>query len=136
MNPAKPITAPRLLLTALLLALSPFSWAISPQTEQEIQHLLTYIAAADCEFERNGDTKSPAQAHAHIELKYGNTRKYISSTEDFIKYAASESSWTGRPYKVRCNGVEQTTSVWLNAELKRLRATEPAAALPAKPRTP
>lgn len=136
MNPAQPFSAPRLLLTALLLTLSPISWAISPQTEQEIDQLLAYIGAADCEFERNGDTKTPAQAQAHIELKYGNTRKYISSTEDFIKYAASESSWTGRPYKVRCNGVEQTTSVWLNAELQRLRAAKTPAALPAKPGTP
>lgn len=111
----------------LLVLLAPCAWAISPQTEQEIDQLIAYIAAADCEFERNGDTVSPAKARSHIELKYGNTRKYINSTEDFIKYAASESSWTGRPYKVRCNGVEQNTSVWLNAELQRLRAAQNAA---------
>jgi hypothetical protein len=129
--PSAPAPAPsrcqQLLFGLLLIGFATPGWAISPQTEREIVPLLAYIAAANCEFERNGDTRTPAEAHSHIEMKYRHTRNDISSTEDFIKYAATESSWTGLPYKVRCDGVVQNTSVRLLAELQRIRsATTPS----------
>ena len=105
----------------MLLCHIPLAWAVPPQTEREIDQLLDYIGSSDCEFERNGSTVTPARARSHIELKYGNTRRYIDNSEDFIKYAATRSSLTGRAYQVRCNGVEQPTAAWLQTALERIR---------------
>ena len=106
---------------ALLISLPLLSWAISPQTEREIDQLLDFIGNSSCEFERNGSTYTAAKARAHIELKYGNTRKYIESSEDFIKYAATKSSFTGRAYMIRCDGVTQATAQWLQQALIAIR---------------
>jgi len=116
--------------TALVMLLfqAATSWAITPQTEQEIDQLLAFIGNSACQFERNGSTHTAIKARSHIELKYGNTRKYIDSTEDFIKYAATKSSFTGRPYMIRCNGKEQPTARWLLDELAHIRSNKAAAA--------
>ena len=42
---------------------------------------------------------------------------YIDTSEDFIKYAASQSSFTGRPYRVRCGTSDETTASWLTQAL-------------------
>lgn len=114
---------PQALLLILLLQL-PTAFAIDANTEQEIDILIDYIGNSSCEFERNGSTVTPAKARAHIELKYGNTRSFIDSTDDFIDYAATKSSLSGRAYKVRCDGVEQPTAQWLREALKRIRNGE------------
>jgi hypothetical protein len=54
--------------------------------------------------------------------KYLVTGNQIITTEDFIEKAATKSSFTGEPYKVRCNGGATVTSnQWLRAELAQLR---------------
>jgi hypothetical protein len=87
----------------------------------EIDHLLHYIEAADCTFDRNGTMYDPHAAAAHIRKKYAYARRWIESAEDFIRYAATESSMSGRPYAVICDGVETPTADWLTDELNRFR---------------
>ena len=55
-------------------------------------------------------------------LDYLLDKDLIDSPEQFIKRGASESSFSGEPYRVRCQGAEQLSAEWLNAELKRLRS--------------
>jgi len=98
--------------------------AVPPETEREITQLLDFIGSSSCEFERNGTTYTPIEARSHIELKYRNTRGYIDNSEDFIKYAATKSSFSGRTYTIRCGEQEQTTATWLQQALKRIRAGE------------
>jgi hypothetical protein len=88
---------------------------------QEINHLLQYIESSGCIFIRNGKESTPVEARAHIQKKYDYFRNRVKNTEDFIKYAATKSTISGKPYKVRCNGRETRNADWLHTELDKLR---------------
>lgn len=88
---------------------------------QEINHLLQYIESSGCMFIRNSKESTPAEARAHIQKKYDHFRDRVKTTEDFIKYAATKSTISGKPYKVRCNGQETRTADWLHTELEKFR---------------
>ena len=94
---------------------------------QEIAHLLTFVADSGCTYVRNGKQYDATEAREHIERKYDYIRERISTTEQFIQYAATESSMSGQPYSVICSGQEEPSADWLNRELARYRATMPAA---------
>ena len=89
--------------------------------EQEIDHLLRYIETSGCTFSRNGTNHDSRDAGTHIRKKYAYATRWIRSTEDFIRYAATKSSTSGRPYLVICDGVEVPTAEWLADELTRFR---------------
>jgi hypothetical protein len=96
----------------------------STSVQIEVNFLLGYLEASGCEFYRNGtwhDSKA-AQAHLRDKYKYVVTRNLVNTTEQFIDRAASESSLSGQPYKVRCNGgAEVASKQWLRDELARFR---------------
>lgn len=115
-------TASALMLGLLLV---PIARAEPPASVQmEVNFLLGYIEGSGCEFYRNGtwhDSKT-AQAHLRDKYKYLVARNLINTTEDFIEWAATESSFSGQPYEVRCNGGATVTSnQWLRDELARFR---------------
>ena len=94
------------------------------ETKKEILHLFEYLEKSNCEFYRNGSWYNPDEAVQHIKKKYNYLikRGLINSTEQFIDRAASGSSISGKPYKVRCDRVEPIeTSIWFTEELKRFR---------------
>jgi hypothetical protein len=91
-------------------------------TQDEIQHLLQFVENSGCEFERNGKVYDSAEARSHIEKKYDYVRSYVDETEDFIRYAATESSISGRKYHVICGDRKLTSADWLHGELQRYRA--------------
>jgi len=108
------------------LLLVPVARAEPPTNVQiEINFLLGYIEGSGCAFYRNGtwhDSKT-AQAHLRSKYKYLAAGNLINTTEDFIERAATESSFSGQPYAVRCNGGAAVPSgQWLRAELARFRA--------------
>lgn len=117
------LTMGSVLMLGLLLV--PAARAEPPTNVQiEVNFLLGYVEGAGCEFYRNGtwhDSKA-AQAHLRDKYKYFVARNLINTTEDFIERAATESSFSGQPYKVRCNGGAPVTSnQWLRDELARFR---------------
>jgi hypothetical protein len=117
------LTTGSVLMLGLLLA--PAARAEPPTNVQiEVNFLLGYVEGSGCDFYRNGtwhDSKA-AQAHLRDKYKYLVTGNQIITTEDFIEKAATKSSFTGEPYKVRCNGGATVTSnQWLRAELAQLR---------------
>ena len=61
------------------------------------------------------------EARAHIRRKYDHIKDRVNSTEDFIRYAASESSMSGKKYHATCNGQTITSGEWLSKELERYR---------------
>jgi len=65
------------------------------------------------------------QAQDHLRKKYDYlaARDRIVTAEDFIEKAASESSFSGIPYEIRCGGECTTvaTSIWLLGILARYR---------------
>jgi hypothetical protein len=89
---------------------------------REIHHLLQYIENAGCSFIRNNKAYEGAEARAHIQKKYDYFKARIKTTDDFITLAATKSSMSGKPYKVRCNDREISCAEWLNAELQMFRS--------------
>lgn len=89
--------------------------------QSEIDHLMQAIETSGCTFERNGYSHDGQEASAHIRKKYAYVKRKVTSTEDFIRYAATQSSVSGRPYQVTCDGIEMPTAEWLVQELARFR---------------
>ncbi|WP_455207024.1 DUF5329 family protein [Kaarinaea lacus] len=89
--------------------------------ESEISHLLSYIENSPCSFIRNGTTHNGADAKEHIVKKYNYFKERINSAEQFIEYAATKSTMSGKKYKVQCAGKEYLTAQWLHDELKKYR---------------
>lgn len=98
-----------------------------PAIRAEIDGLMSRMKASGCQFERNGSWHRAADAQAHLtrKLEYiEKRRETLASTEQFIEAAASKSSFTGKPYRVKCGGGAALPSRdWLNRELKALRAS-------------
>jgi Family of unknown function (DUF5329) len=93
--------------------------------QREVNLLLSYIGGSGCEFYRNGTWSDSKKAQTHLRDKYNYlvAGNQINTTEDFIERAATESSLSGQPYKVRCNGSAPVSSKqWLRDELTRIRA--------------
>jgi len=111
------------MLLSLLPVLSMLSMAADTQTE--IDHLLTYLTESGCTYVRNGSEHSASEAVEHILKKYRYFEDDIDTTEQFIELSASESTFTGRDYLIRCPGQpEQPSRDWLLAELQRYRQQE------------
>jgi hypothetical protein len=109
-------------LIILMTFMVPCMAAANPDnTDLEIQHLMAYIAGAECRFIRNGKEYGPEAARKHIQKKYEYARNWIKTTEDFIQTVASKSSMSGKPYKIRCKEQTMLCADWLGAELKRFR---------------
>ena len=97
----------------------------STKVQIEVNFLLGFVEGSGCDFYRNGtwhDSKA-AQAHLRDKYRYLVANDMIHTTEEFIERAATESSFSGQPYEVRCHGGAMLTSnQWLRKELARVRA--------------
>src|SRR3954467_2627553 len=86
---------------------SPIAGAEPPvKVQNEVSFLLGYIAGSGCEFYRNGTwyTSRKAVSHLRDKYKYLSDNNLVSTTEQFIERGASESSFSGKPYQIRCSG--------------------------------
>ena len=92
--------------------------------EADIQYLLDYVAGSGCTFIRNGSENDPEAAADHLRLKYSRGKRYFDTAEQFIDRLASESSWTGKKYKINCSGEISASGVWLHEALDKHRALE------------
>lgn len=108
-----------LLVMILLMAASPARAA--EHYDAEVQYLLDYVARSGCVFVRNGSEHDAADAADHLRLKYRRGGKYVGSAEHFIDRLATESSWTGKPYTVTCDGVTHLSGEWLHQALDAYR---------------
>lgn len=103
--------------------------APSAQAERETEQLIQALGSSSCQFERNGSWYEPGEAQAHLrkKLAYLRKRDMADTAELFIERAGSESSLSGKPYRVRCgNAAPVASAVWLKAKLVQLRAARPA----------
>jgi len=109
---------------ALLLALATGGSALAEDaTAREIDYLLGFVEKSGCIFVRNGTEHDAADAADHLRLKYSRGSRYVNSAEQFIDRLASESSWSGTPYTVRCDGRTETAGAWLHRALADYRET-------------
>ena len=109
---------------ALLLLVAPVAFSVD-EAQREIESLLDFVAASGCEFERNGDRHSAVDAADHLRLKYNRGRRYAKTAEQFIDRLATESSWSGKPYRVYCAGNVEPSGAWLHRALREQRSTSP-----------
>ena len=109
----------------IIFVLCVFPWPAVAGDEQmrlEIDHLLTYIQNADCQFIRNGKAHSPDEAVEHILKKYNHFKAKINSTEEFIEFCATKSVLSDQPYKLGCPNQKLVESkLWLLKELSKYR---------------
>ena len=104
---------------------------LAPASRVEIESLLSRLEASGCQFYRNGSWHSSEEAKAHLrrKLDYLVRKGAVASTEQFIERAATRSSVTRQIYQVRCGSSPPVQSRWwLLAQLRDLRATQPAPA--------
>lgn len=109
---------------SLLMVLFSYGFC-SAGPNEEIAHLLSFVAQSGCTFIRNGTKYDAPAAREHIAKKYAFFKERISTAEDFVEYSATKSSMTGEPYHVVCNNVDMKSSDWLLAELDQFRTTIP-----------
>ncbi|VXC66726.1 DUF5329 domain-containing protein [Massilia sp. 9I] len=118
----------RLLIAAVLgsMCLAASAAPTPPAIRAEIDGLMARMSDSGCQFERNGSWHNAADARTHLLRKLDyieGRRETLQSTEQFIDLAASKSSFSGRPYRVKCGSGEALPSRdWLRRELKLLRA--------------
>ena len=106
-------------LVVLLVILSTAAYA---DTQTEITHLLEFVGNTACKFERNGTLYGGIEAQGHIKIKYQYFIDKINSAEDFIKYSATRSTFSGKKYTILCADMPmQFSSDWLLEELKKYR---------------
>ena len=71
---------------------------------------------------RRIDRAGRAQSHLRDKYKALVARDLVNTTEQFIERAATESSLSGEPYQVRCNGsAPVTTNRWMRDRLAHFR---------------
>ncbi|EVT72886.1 hypothetical protein X548_10825 [Stenotrophomonas maltophilia 5BA-I-2] len=117
-----------LLALALALASGVASAAPSADARREIAQLIGSLDGSQCQFQRNGSWYGPADARSHLQRKYDYLLKknMVDTAEQFIERAASQSSMSGKAYRIRCPGKpEQTSAAWFGARLQALRQRTP-----------
>ena len=107
----------------LLLALAPLAQAegLSPAESGRIEYLLASVAALpDARFIRNGESYDARAAVEHMRLKLRMAGAHVKSAEDFIRYCATASSVSGRPYEIRLpDGSLVPSAVFLRDKLRQ-----------------
>ena len=93
------------------------------QVTHEVAQLIEFVRVSSCTFYRNGEWFEAGKAADHINKKYQYVQKrgLIKTAEDFITYAATKSSISGKPYLVQCAGESLNCAQWLQAELVQIR---------------
>jgi hypothetical protein len=90
----------------------------------ELLTVLNTLETSGCQFNRNGKWYSGADAKKHLlrKLDYVESQYALKSAEQFVDLAASESSYSGIAYQVKCTGTSSSDSnTWMKRELYRGR---------------
>jgi hypothetical protein len=94
-------------------------------TDETIEYLLAFVAKSDCTFIRNSQSYTGRQASMHMQEKRRYFKDRIVTPEDFIRFAATKSLQTGKPYMVRTKeGKELRCDEWMKKVLKEYRRTK------------
>lgn len=97
---------------------------LSSATRQEIEYLFAHLQNSGCQFHRNGSWYSAAEAVDHLRKKYEylKNKNLLTTSESFIEKAATESSMSGKPYQVKCEGQAVVlSSLWFKTALSKHR---------------
>jgi hypothetical protein len=112
-------------LAASLLSFAALAGEPDAGAKLEISHLMEFLGASGCQFNRNGTWYDAGQAVGHLTQKYEYLvkRGLVTDADGFITRAASESSASHKPYLVKCGDAAPVPSgTWFRTELARFRA--------------
>lgn len=93
------------------------------KTEKDkINYLLNKVENLDqAKFWRNGSYYKASKAVSHMKLKWRRQSGDIKTAEDFIRLAATKSSFSNRYYRIKFkDGTEKRNCDYLREELKKL----------------
>ena len=93
----------RWLFVVLGLCLAPLAHSADETMDLEIDHLLAVVGESECTFIRNGKEYAATDARDHLAMKRRRGKRYYDSADEFIENIASKSSWSGKPYEIRCD---------------------------------
>ncbi|MCJ8319334.1 MAG: DUF5329 domain-containing protein [Colwellia sp.] len=106
----------------IIISLLMLSFNSLAASQDEIDHLLNFVASTECLYERNGTMHSGDEAVGHIKKKYAYYHDDIRTAEEFISYSATKSKMSGKYYQIHCGSNPPIKSRdWLMAELKAYR---------------
>jgi hypothetical protein len=121
------------LLTLILAAMiSTPCFAEESAERLKIAQLLEQVESSGCTFFRNDSEHNSTDAAKHLRLKldkatssfFGFGKPKDVSAKAFIDKIASESSMSGKPYKMKCGTVLVTSREWLNDKLKLIESDD------------
>jgi hypothetical protein len=105
----------------VLIALLPCSlWARDARQQARIDFLIHGVeTATSLKFVRNGTEYDGAAGAKHLRMKLGYAGERVKTAEDFVKYCASESSFTHQKYKIRAaDGTMTDAATYFQAKLR------------------
>jgi hypothetical protein len=116
-------------LLGFLLAAPVFAVAADfPAADQaQVEAVLGFLGRSTCQFYRNGQWYDGLTAEHHLRGKFDYLVKkgWIHNTEEFLDNAATKSSFTGEPYRVRCPGGQaQSSAEWLRSRIAEMRVAK------------
>ena len=107
-----------MLLIGLLFTTAAF--AIPLTEEQKIEAMIHSIEVLPgAVFIRNGSEYDGVAGAKHLRMKLGYAGERVKTAEDFVKYCASESSFTHQKYKIRAaDGTTSDSATYFHARLR------------------
>jgi hypothetical protein len=110
----------RAALLIFLLALPAIVSARDAREQQRIDYLINSLGSLKGSvFIRNGTEHDAQAARDHLQKKLNYAGERVKTAEQFVKYCASESSFTHQPYKIRfADGKVVDTASYFAAKLK------------------
>jgi uncharacterized protein DUF5329 len=111
----------RLWLLLILVASLPSSlYARDAREQARIDFLIHSVeTATNVKFVRNGSEYDGVAGAKHLRLKLGYAGERVKTAEDFVKYCASESSFTHQKYKIRtADGTMMDAATYFHAKLR------------------
>jgi hypothetical protein len=107
------------LLVAIVL-LPTLLWARDAREQARIDFLIHGVeTATGVKFIRNGSEYDGAAGAKHLRTKLSYAGDKVKTAEDFVKYCASESSFTHQKYKIRLtDGTTTESAAYFLAKLR------------------
>ena len=123
----------RWLFVFLGLCLASLAHSADETMDLEIDHLLAVVGESECTFIRNGKEYAAANARDHLAMKRRRGKRYYDSADEFIENIASKSSWSGKPYQIRCDNESAVPAgEWFGRALAEFRDSAQAKSDPVR----
>ncbi len=116
-----------LILASLALSAVVRAAEVSPGERLRIDYLLQVVGSMqDSQFLRNGKAYDSSAAADHLRVKLRAAGGRVHTAEDFIRYCASASSISGRPYEIRfADGRTVEAAGFLSEKLREFDTRNP-----------